>query len=688
MSNTQVNMEDEPDCGSDADVMSDDGLYIPGISATEPAGTTTVEIDVTKRKRRSIVWEEFEILEGKGFSDGKERAKCNRCRQIYKADSTTNGTGTLRRHILHCPKRENKGPTQMTLGVNDGKLMLRDKKVDQVWVRDKVTRLIVRHELPLIFVEYEEFRELITYIFPDYTHITRNTQMAEILKFYNLESSRIHNLLKSFNGKISLTSDLWTSITNDGYLSLTGHYIDKDWVLHKKLLKFCIMPPPHTGINICEMVSKILSEWGIDRKLFSITLDNATSNFSFVELLKKNLNLKNALLCKGEFFHNRCCAHILSLIVQDGLKHIDKSVALIRSSIAYVKGSQARKMKFLDIYKQLSLPSSKGLHGDVTTRWNSTYIMLNSALFYRKAFENLGLVEDNYKTCPDSDQWLKIEKLMDFLHPFYEITVLLSGSKYPTSNLYFENVWEIHKSLLEEVSHGLSFMRPMAIEMKKKFDKYWRNYSPILAIALVFDPRYKLSFLTWAFAKLAPLDPTGIDMGNNVKSALYQLFNEYKSMNASDYEIPVLFTRPGKSRTITEFMQSVIAEADNGTKYQLDVYLDEPKIPFSDHDDEYDMLAFWKANGLRYPDVARMARDVLAIPVSTVASESAFSVGGRVIDKYRSKLLPTNAEALICLRDWMFDIDFRSEHVDDPVDVDNALGNVLGQLQIEREIGD
>ncbi|XP_043694376.1 zinc finger BED domain-containing protein RICESLEEPER 2-like [Telopea speciosissima] len=661
MSNAQVNIEDEPDCGSDADVMSDDGLYILGISATEPAGTTTVEIDVTKRKRRSTVWEDFEILEGKGFSDGMERVKCIRCGQIYKVDSTTNGTGILRRHILNCPKRKNKGPTQMTLGVNDGKLMLRDKKIDQFWVRDKVTMLIVRHELPLIFVEYEEFRELITYLFPDYTHITRNTQLAEILKLYNLESSRIHNLLKSFNGKISLTSDLWTSITNDGYISLTDHYIDKDWVLHKKLLKFCIMPPPHTGINICEMVSKILSEWGINRKLFSITLDNAISNFSFIELLKRNLNLKNALLYEA--------------------------VTLIRSSIAYVKGSQARKMKFLDICKQLSLPSSKGLHGDVTTRWNSTYIMLDSVLFYRKVFENLGLVEDNYKTCPSSDQWLKIEKLMDFLHSFYEITVF-SGSKYPTSNLYFENVWKIHKRLLEDVSHRLSFMKPMPVEMKKKFDKYWRNYSPILAIALVFDPRYKLSFVTWAFAKLAPLDPIGIDMGNNVKFALYQLFNEYKSMKASDYEIPVLFTSLGKSRTRTEFMQSVIDEADNGTKAQLDVYLDEPKISFNNRDDEYDVLAFWKANGSRCPDMARMTRDVLAIPVSTVATESAFSARGRVIDKNRSKLLPTNAEALICLRDWMFDIDVRYEPIDDPVDVDNALENVLGRLQIERETGE
>ncbi|XP_042499569.1 zinc finger BED domain-containing protein RICESLEEPER 2-like isoform X2 [Macadamia integrifolia] len=686
-----INIEDEPDCGSDADVMSDDGPYIPGIPSTEPSSVVRLETNATtKRKRRSVVWDEFTIIDGQGFDDGKNRAECKRCKQVYRADSNINGTGSLRRHILHCPKRENKGntSTQMILGVNDGKVMLRDQKVDQDFVRDKITKLIVRHELPLVFVEYEEFRELITYLFPGYTHIARNTQMSDILRLYNLESIRIRNLLNSFPGRISLTSDLWTSITNDGYIALTSHYIDKDWVLHKKLLKFCIMPPPHTGIHICEMVSKILSDWGIDRKLFSITLDNATANFCFVDLLKKNLNLKNALLCRGLHFHNRCCAHILNLIVQDGLKHIDDSVVLVRSSIAYVKGSHARKVKFLEICKQLRLQSSKGLRADVSTRWNSTYLMLDSALFYCKAFENLGLVDDNFKTCPSSEQWLKIERLTSFLYPFYAITVLLSGSKYPTVNLYFENVWEIHKILLEEVSRGLNFMKPMAVEMKKKFDKYWSEYSPILAIALVFDPRYKLSFVTWAFSKLCNLDLNASTMCHNVRNSLYQLFDEYKSMQPSDYDVPTLTHRPGRSRTRFEFMVSELAEMDNGNKSQLDIYLDEPKVPFNDNEyDEYDVLAFWKANGSRYPDVARMARDVLAIPVSTVASESAFSAGGRVIDKYRSKLLPTNAEALICLRDWMFDIDFRAEPFDDPTDVDNALGNILELLHIENERG-
>jgi len=48
-----------------------------------------------------------------------------------------------------------------------------------------------------------------------------------------------------------------------------------------------------------------------------------------------------------------------------------------------------------------------------------------------------------------------------------------------------------------------------------------------------------------------------------------------------------------------------------------------------------------------------MARDVLAIPATTVASESAFSLGGRIVHKYRSQLDPQVVEALVCTKDWI-----------------------------------
>ncbi|XP_042519268.1 probable disease resistance protein At5g66900 [Macadamia integrifolia] len=83
---------------------------------------------------------------------------------------------------------------------------------------------------------------------------------------------------------------------------------------------------------------------------------------------------------------------------------------------------------------------------------------------------------------------------------------------------------------------------------------------------------------------------------------------------------------------------------NNNVKSELDQYLGEPR---KSYEKDYDVLAYWKSCQAQYPDLSRLARDILAIPVSTVASESAFSAGGRVLDKYRNRLIPKNVEALV-----------------------------------------
>jgi hypothetical protein len=80
----------------------------------------------------------------------------------------------------------------------------------------------------------------------------------------------------------------------------------------------------------------------------------------------------------------------------------------------------------------------------------------------------------------------------------------------------------------------------------------------------------------------------------------------------------------------------------------LELYFDEPK--YLEKNTTFDILSFWKGNEFRYPQVAAMAR----ISISTVASESTFSIGGRVIDQYRNSLKPDIIEALVCTRDWLY----------------------------------
>ncbi|PKU82553.1 Putative AC transposase [Dendrobium catenatum] len=81
------------------------------------------------------------------------------------------------------------------------------------------------------------------------------------------------------------------------------------------------------------------------------------------------------------------------------------------------------------------------------------------------------------------------------------------------------------------------------------------------------------------------------------------------------------------------------------------MYLDEPKI---DRKIELDFLHFWKANQYRFPEISAMARDVLCIPISTVASKSAFNNTGRILDQYQSALKHDIIEALVCAKDWLY----------------------------------
>ena len=67
----------------------------------------------------------------------------------------------------------------------------------------------------------------------------------------------------------------------------------------------------------------------------------------------------------------------------------------------------------------------------------------------------------------------------------------------------------------------------------------------------------------------------------------------------------------------------------------------------------FHILAWWKYNTNKYSILSRLARDVLAVPVSTLASKSAFSTGGSIQDPFRSSLAPKMVQSLICTKNWL-----------------------------------
>ena len=85
----------------------------------------------------------------------------------------------------------------------------------------------------------------------------------------------------------------------------------------------------------------------------------------------------------------RCCAHIINLIVNEGLREMHDSNACVRNAIRYVRSSPKRLKRFKTCVEQQKIDCKALVYLDVPTRWDSTYLMLEHALKFEKAFQIL-----------------------------------------------------------------------------------------------------------------------------------------------------------------------------------------------------------------------------------------------------------------------------------------------------------
>ncbi|XP_025652376.1 zinc finger BED domain-containing protein RICESLEEPER 2-like [Arachis hypogaea] len=485
-----------------------------------------VEVDKPSSKRlrpaRSNVWNFFKKLGPD--KDGVERSECKGCKKVFEAGGKRYVTFTLKRHLDSCTqiKHEDIGQTIAELQLKMGSL-----KIDSGVARDMFASYVVAGDKPFNMVNDRRFRNWVIYISPTLKLPSRNTVKADIVKIHTREAAKLKKILVSIPNRICLTSDLWTSSTNEGFICLTADFVDENWKLQSKILNFCHMPPPHTGFELSSKIFTLLTKWKIDKKIFSITLDNASSNDTCVEHLKSTLDVHGSLLCDGEFFHVRCSAHILNLIVQDGMKICGDAVHKIRDSIKYLRKYESQMVKFKECFEDIEgLEYTTALCLDVPTRWNSLYAMLASAILYKKAFKMYKVKDAGFREyCPSSNKWRRTEKICDFLLPFYETTKLMFGTSYPTSNLYFLQVWQIQLILMNSLKNDEVLIRNMGEKMMIKFKKYWEKYSVVLAFEAVLDPRFKLNTLVHCYNEIDPISAK--DKVEHVKSKLYKLFEVY-----------------------------------------------------------------------------------------------------------------------------------------------------------------
>ncbi|KAL6509957.1 hypothetical protein OROMI_034988 [Orobanche minor] len=419
----------------------------------------------------------------------------------------------------------------------------------------------------------------------------------------------------------------------------------------------------------------------------------------------------------------RCCAHIINLIVTDGLSELHNSILNIRKACKYTRSSPSRLEKFRQCLLLEKLDSKGLMPLECKTRWNSTYLMLEAALKVQRGFERLEEETTDYVSYFDSNDndderqqkkkrrvdiasgeernklkppsvsdWMYAKAFVKFLKKFYDATLKLSAYKTVTANVPFREMYSMVDELKKAMRSDDSFMQRVATTMKTKFDKYWGNIkyvNQLVVVAVLLDPRYKLDLVQWGLEFLED-DALKIEgLVSNVKDLLFRMYEDYKndtpgvaqSLVDSSDECERNVNIEEEDANFEEFMRrrkekDVVQIRNEVDKYLLEA-AENPKIL------GFNLLEWWKENQPRYPILSKIAKDVFAVPASSVPSESAFSAGKRVVNPFRACLTPKTVEALICTNDWL-----RGEPFDfykDPTEDELELYYFVEQIEKEIE---
>ncbi|XP_075486987.1 zinc finger BED domain-containing protein RICESLEEPER 1-like [Primulina tabacum] len=635
---------------------------------------------VNSSRLKSVVWNDFDrVKRGETYM-----AVCRHCKRILSGSSTS-GTSHLRNHLTRCRKRSNHDIAQMltrgmrkqsTLaltkfnsvqiknemvtvasytreqGPKSGNLSMGSVNVDQRKSQTDLARMIIMHGYPLGMVEDIGFKIFVGNLQPLFDLVTVDRVQADCMEIYRKEKERVYVELDKLPGKVSLSAERWIYNGNTEYLSLIAHFIDDSWELKNKVLNFLSIDPFQAEELLSEIIMTNLRNWDIDRKLFSLTVDNCSTCDRIVYRIRDQLSQHNFLMCEGQLFDVRCAANTVKLLVQDVLGTSREITDKVREAIRFVQNSQATREKFEEIVQLVGANCQQLLSLDNPFQWNSTYSMLETALGYKEALSQLQERDPGFSIFPSCLDWDRLRAVTSILKFFHEVSNVFVGGKHSTANSYFAETCDIHLQLIEWCQKSDDFVSSLALKLKTKFDEYWKKCSLIMAVAAILDPRFKMKLVEYYYPQI--YGDTALDCIDIVSNCIKALYNGH-----AIYTPLADHGQCSNSETSGSAVKDKLTGFDGflhensvnqNIKSDLDKYLEEPLFPRSV---DFSILNWWKVHEPRYPVLSMMARNILGIPISKVSVESLFDFRDRALNQCWSSLKPDSLQALMCSQDWV-----------------------------------
>ena len=410
--------------------------------------SSAVEIIPAPSSFKSKVWKDFGF---KVFHDGqgvrnvlKEIVICRHCfSELRYTGSTTNMSFHLQRHhpsiasTKACSSTTASSPSQSKAGSSQLKLtgfMAKSLGINSVRAQNisKHIGVFIAHDLrPFGIVESPAFIKLLQVLEPRYKVPSRTYFSQTVVPSLYMEVKKDVMAGISKAVSVALTTDGWTSRATESYITTTAHYISQEWKLENKVLETTTLPCSHTGEALGEALNDTATRWNTKRQhgVNCVVTDNAS-------------NITLGVKLSGLQPHIGCFAHTINLATKRGLgvRKLDQLVGRVRRVVSYFHRSPQASHVLKEKLALLKIEGPKKLVIDVSTRWNSTYDMLQRFALLEPAVMATLMTKEVRKDIKDvytlsEEDVNNLEKAIETLQPLKTITTVLCDATNPTVSL-------------------------------------------------------------------------------------------------------------------------------------------------------------------------------------------------------------------------------------------------------------
>ncbi|XP_048020934.1 E3 SUMO-protein ligase ZBED1-like [Megalobrama amblycephala] len=600
----------------------------------------------TPETLKAAIWHHFGFRSNKENELDKSKAICKACQMEVKyCGNTTNLRNHMMRHHQDIISKPATGPQQMTLKQT---LQLPTNSERSVKITEAIAGFICKDMRPYSVVENVGFRRLMKVMEPNYVIVSRKHLSEEVIpNMYQTVKDGVVCKLKTAE-RVGITSDTWTSVATESYMSVTAHYIDELWNLVSYVLQTTEVQTDHRSVSLAEMLTKAMEEWGLLSKDPAIVTDNAANMICAVEITGLT--------------HVGCFEHIINLASQAGLKlpNVARLLGRVRHIAKFFHRSTTATRILKEKQKLLQLNAHK-LKIDVVTRWNSTLEMLERFLEQQPAISAALLSPDVRRNEKDlcslkEEDITDAEDVVRALKPMKTATQVMSEEKCPTLSV----MAPLHALLLKEMTslpEDSRVVKDTKDEIKKNLSTRYVNQKDMLYVASAIDPRFKaLPFLNEeerdrTFSRLQTEAVCGMEE---------DAYNQDAVADEVDGVEEEVEPQPPAPK---QFKQSSALESLLGEAYRPQQEVGPQKTKAAEAEDEIkryragrpaglqdNPLIWWWENEKEYPLLARMAKRYLCVPGTSVTSERVFSTAGDIITAKRSCLTPGHVNELLFLQ--------------------------------------